>query len=195
MDITLGMSMLTSISIVFYFLFISTNKTTENQRVKYIESIKNQEDEVVDESQIEAEIEELNQRFQEEDGARTLVIMRYAFRIFWILILINLIMPLTIDFWDALTANPTLGRTYQLLTLLSLISMVASVLVDIIPFSKFFSIKQQIAEDGHGLFKFTHFSQQLKKMKLVRSLILFLSISSVLLLVSSQILLWGFIIW
>ena len=195
MDIALRMSMFTSIYMTFFVLFFATDNSVKKQREKYIESIKNQEDEVVDESQIEAEIEELNKRFQEEDSARTLVIIRYVFRIFWILLLINIIMPLSFDFWDALTANPTLGRTYQLLTLLSFIFIIVSFLVDIIPLFKLFSIKKQISEDGHGLFKFTYFSQQLKQMKFVRFFTLFLSVSSVLLLISSQIILWGIIVW
>ena len=181
-------------------LYHSSSTTIKNQRKKYLESIESQEDriedEVENETQIKARIEELNQRFLEEDSARTLIVMRYASRIFWLLYLVNLIMPLASEFWDALSANRTLGRTYQLLTLLSFIFIVVSFLFDIFLLFKFFSTKQLLTEEeDKSLFRFTHFSQRLKKMKFVRFFTLFFSVSSVLLLISSQILLWGFIVW
>ena len=195
MDFVLRMSMFTSIFVVYFLLYHSSNNTVKKQREEYIESIKSQKDDDDEESQIEAEIEELNQKFQEEDSARTLIKMRYAFRIFWILFLINIIMPLAIDFWDALTAKPTLGRTYQILTLLSFIFVVVSFLFDILPLFKLFSVKQLLTDVDNSLFRFTHFSQRLKQMKFVRFFVLFFSVGSFLLFVSSQILLWCFIVF
>ena len=188
------MSMFTTILVIYFMFYNTSNNSIKKQREEYIESFKNQEDEEKDESEIKAELEEINRKFLEEDSARTLVIMRYGFRVIWILFIINIIMPLTVDFWDALTANPTLGRIYQLLTLLSLVFIVIPFLFDLFPFFKFFSTKQLLSE-GRNLFRFTQFSQKLRRMKFVRFFTIFFSVSSILLFISSQIILWGFIVW
>ena len=195
MNILFDISIYISISFMYFMLFIITNNALKEQRKNFIESVKKQLDKTENKSQINADMEELNKRFQTEDVVRIKILLRFYFILLFLIIILDSGASLVNEYWDAIAANRTLGRTFLFMNIFSLVFIGITFILEFVPFFKSSFKKQNILEKEEILFRFTSFSQRLKETKIRRFFSIFLGSSSILLFIASQVLLWGFIVF